>query len=79
MRYVRLGVLFLIVLCLVDASQECAISASFNLPDDDDRHHFAAVFYVAVLLDGSPRSIQSSIECLALLCFLQSNYHPLRQ
>lgn len=78
-RFVRIASVLLLVLCLIDVVQDCATTASLNLPDDDDHNHFAVLVSVSILFGESYALIHSSQAHLALLSALQSVYHPLRQ
>ena len=78
-RFVRIASVLLLVLCLIDVVQDCATSASLNLPDDDDHQHCALALSVAIVFGGSYALIHPSRAHLAPPSALQSVYHPLRQ
>ncbi len=78
MRFVRIVSILLLVLCLIDVAQDCAISASLNLPGDDNNHS-AALVSVLIVLGESCALIYSSLAHFALPAALHSVYHPLRQ
>ncbi len=78
-RFVRVVSILLLVLCLIDVVQDCAISASVNLPDNDDPNHSAALVSVLIVLGEFCALIHSSLAHFALPVALHSVYHPLRQ
>jgi hypothetical protein len=79
MRFVRIASVLLLVLCLIDVVQDCAISASLNLPDDDDHHQLAGLLSVPMLFGESCALIYPSKTHFVLPCSPRSMYQPIRQ
>ncbi len=80
MRFVRIAAVFFLVLCFIDAVQDCTlVSGSLNLPDDDDYHQLAALFAAPILLAYSSTSICSLKGHISHHFSVSSIYHPIRR
>ncbi len=79
MRFVRIASMLLLILCLVDVAQDCAIAVSLTVLDDDDHRYFYAVLSVPTLFWDLYLSIRPSTLSFTHAIPGRSMYRPIRQ
>ena len=78
-RFVRMAAVLLLAVCLIDAVQDCAISDSLDLLDDDHHDQFSALISAPLLFGESYLLIHSAKLHFALSCSPRFMCQPIRQ